>query len=330
MCACWAARFFHALEQDDLFETPGRALVTDRAVLRYLGTKAQANRSRLVRESQRQIAEDTDIQRWTVGRSLDRLQRAGWFTRAKSGGRPREIDRITLRLPPGAATAPTKNPSTAGSAVGVVTARPVHRLFGPAGVGLGAMDTFMALPEWRQATYPGVLVRVTPGTVASSTLLRHPDRGSRPMPPPQPGRGIPVAEVVRRTGKSRSTVRDHLGKLQNRGMVFKDGQGLWWRYRFDADQLADTYGIPRTAALKAAAHARERRARYLNRALLDKSKGKDPTVEVHRETHFDRYLNPQTGEVLWEDHEPPKHLHPALRPDHGTPSALHRPGRGSP
>jgi DNA-binding transcriptional ArsR family regulator len=304
VCECWLSDYRSSLRQDDLFARQGRAKVTDRAVLAYLLEKARLNKSRRVREAQRQMAEHIDIQHRTVSKSLGRLEHGGWFTRTRGSG-PGAIDTITLVLPEKAVSTPTELPTGGSTSVGVLTDFPVHRLFGSAGLGRGVAETFAALPEWHHATGRGFLIRVSPGS-QNSELLLDPRKGSRRIPPPPKGRGLTVAQLVERTDKAPGTVRLHLKKLFSRGMVFKDNDGLWWRYRLDPDQLADKDEVPHTAHLKAKAHTRERRSYYRGLIRSDQVRNRTPSVQLVHGLDGDTYVNPSTGEILWIDTDPPE------------------------
>jgi DNA-binding transcriptional ArsR family regulator len=304
VCNCWLGDYRSSMRQDDLFAKQGRAKVTDRAVLAYLLEKARLNKSPRVREAQRQIAEHIDIQHRTVSKSLRRLEHSGWITRTRGSG-PGAIDTIMLVLPERAVSTPTELPTGGSTSVGVLTDYPVHRLFGSAGLGRGVAETFAALPEWQRATGRGFLIRVSPGS-QSSELLLDPRKGSRRIPSPAKGHGLTVAQLVERTRKAPGTVRLHLKRLFSRGMVFKDNDGLWWRFRLDPDQLADRDGVPHTAQLKAEVHISERRSYFRGLIRSDQVRNRAPSVQLVHGTDGDNYVNVRTGEVLWIDTDPPE------------------------
>ncbi len=289
-----------ALNSDALFTPRGK--IYERAVLRYLILRAEYKRTRLVRESHRQIAEAVDIHRPTVARAIDRLIALGWLTRVERRDRMTP-DGYVLGVPELFSLMPTRIPAgPAGSPVGINVNAFVHRLFGPQGLGPGPAETFAALPEWRIPFGRGVLVRKTPNLPVTPGLI-NPWRGTRQIPRPAPGAGITRRELVCRTGKSRSTVERHLKRLADRGMAF-EREGRWWRYRFDPDVIADRDGIPHTSLVKAARHSAERR-RYFD-ALIDSATDQRPSRVIRNIVggRWCVYVDVKSGEILWRDPEP--------------------------
>ncbi|XGX80640.1 hypothetical protein LQK93_03480 [Terrabacter sp. BE26] len=146
-----------------------------------------------------------------------------------------------------------------------------------------------------------------PGSRASE-LLANPWQGARQIPRPAHGGGRTVRELAETTGKHQSTITRHLKALEQAGLVLQeragDGRTLWWRLRFDPEQIADRDQVPDTAEAKAHKHARERRAFLLSLSEDEDSRVKRVTLE---ETVL--LVDGRTGAVLDEV--------PTGQPDHG-------------
>lgn len=298
-CVCLLPSLRQAMRQDRFFSTNGRAKVTERSVLAYLLNRAEDRRSLRLEVSQRLIAVAMDIAQHTVSLALKRLQNNGWVIREHQR-RYLGSDFITLTLPIRAITTSTSTFTTEDSFVDVVTNAYVHRLFGPMGLGPGLAGTFNALPEWGRKVSHGRLVRVMPGS-HSSDLLLNPQQGKRRIPRAPAGPGLTVTELVRRTGKARSTETRHLKELSKRDLAFCDDAGRWWRNRFDPDYVADLLGIPDTSELKAAKSIRDRRSLLDGLIAYATVKGRRPTIERVSDSDGIRYIDTVTGEVLWVD-----------------------------
>jgi len=298
-CVCLLPALRQAMRQDRFFSTNGRAKVTERSVLAHLLNRAEDRGSLRLEVSQRLIAVDMDIAQHTVSVALKRIQKNGWVIRQHQR-RHLGSDFITLTLPIRAITTSTSTSTTEDSFVDVVTNAYVHRLFGPMGLGPGLAGTFNALPEWGRKVSHGRLVRVMPGS-HSSDLLLNPQQGKRRIPRAPAGPGLTVTELVRRTGKARSTKTRHLKELSKRDLAFCDDAGRWWRNRFDPDYVADLLGIPHTSELKAAKSIRDRRSLLDGLIAYATVKGRRPTIERVSDSDGIRYIDTVTGEVLWVD-----------------------------
>ncbi len=300
-CSCFIADLRAALNDHRLF-TP-RGQLSERKILRYLILRAQYKGSRLVQESQRQIAEAVDVNQPTVTRVIKRLMKLGWLTRHNRSSKI-EADGYLLHLPEAFKKLSTRLPTAAGPLVDTTMNAFVHRLFGPRGLGPGPAETFAALPEWRIPFGRGALVRKTP-LLPSTPGLVNPWQGTRQIPRPTPGTGMTVAGLIERTGKSRPTVQRHLKRLSERGMAFHE-RGRWWRYRFDPDVIADRDEIPHTSLVKVARHLAERRSYF--QALIDSAPDQLPSRVIRniRGGRWCVYVDVTSGEVLWRDPEPLK------------------------
>lgn len=301
VCGCWLDSLMAAYDGapvGGLRSPNSRSRTYDRQILEHLVHKAKLNRSAVVREARRQIAEATDISTKTVSKALTRLQDLGWIAQS---GPARSLKAITL-VKPVTTTTTTEPSSGSGSSVVVVPAHGVHRLFGPAGFGPGVAETFAHLPEWRRPlrARTGHLVRVTPGSSAARGAVKQ-DRRSIPGPPP--GQGVTVADIVEVTGKAASTVRNHLRRLEAGAAAFEDGERRWWRYHFNADWLAETLGIVDTAEARKRLHDRERRLHYKWRVTTGKS-AKAHIVDDGKVFFTKVVDHVDTGEILWIDDAP--------------------------
>jgi DNA-binding MarR family transcriptional regulator len=297
-CDCLIAELHRASQDTSVFSkgTPG---LTERRILVYLIEAARLGRSVLVAESQRQIAEAIDRHQPTVSHALKRLEALGWLRRLAGVDPLAPTPYVLLR--PGVCTdISTEKPSflSAGSEVDTTMHPHVHRLFGPAGLGPGVEETFAALPEYRVKMTRGYLVRNLPGYPVTPGLL-DPWHGTRQIPRPASGVGMTVRDLVEVTGKHPSTIRRHLKKLLDRGLVFEKtqdtGPSWWWRLRFDPDQVADRDDIPHTAELKAAQHEAQRLANYES---LSTSAHGPPRVLVEVVGDQRLYVDGVTGAVL--------------------------------
>ena len=305
-CDCLIAELRRAKQDTTLFSS-GTAGLTERRILGYLIEAARLGRSVLVRESQRQISVAIDMQRPTVSHGLKRLEDLGWLRRL-AGVDPLAPTPYVLLLPEVCTGIPTKGPAgyitptTAGTSVGMSMHAHVHRLFGPAGLGPGVEETFAALPEYRVKMTRGFLVHKLPGFPVTPELL-NPWQGTRQIPRPASAVGMTVRDLVEVTGKHPSTIRRHLEKLLDRGLVFEetqpDGPSRLWRVRFDPDQVADRDGIPPTADLKAVQYEAQRATNYEGLIRSGSSRFRVEVVGNQR-----LYVDAITGAVLATVTEP--------------------------
>ncbi len=334
LCDCEHRQLRLLAERPELFSERGG--VNERKVLRYLLLRAGYGHSRLVRESQRQIAWAVDLHRPSVDRALKRLEALGWleaqhdFT-VKRGESyrlspllttvPTREDQSITTMPienegslvtvPSSASSSGPRPSPAGSQVGIGMSAHVHRLFGPKGFPAGMAETFSALPERRTPVARGHLIFARKGSVRS-TALANPWRAStRRIPRPAAGDGATAKEIAARIGRSRATVARDLRAMARHRLVFKDDQGRWWRYRFAPDAVADELGIPHTAELKAARFLEERRAMFDQLA--------DHGVFVRAEAEGRTSFFDLKGELVWAD----------PRPDAAATTSEEKPAQGS-
>jgi DNA-binding IclR family transcriptional regulator len=131
----------------------------------------------------------------------------------------------------------------------------------------------------------------------NSDLLLNPWQGPRQIPRPAPGGGRTIAEIAQVTKKHRSTVARHLNNLKGRGLVIEEttpgGRRVWWRLRFDPDQIADRDQIPDTAEAKATRHKRERLA-----FLLSLSKERSSYIKREICETGLALIDSRTGEIL--------------------------------
>jgi DNA-binding transcriptional ArsR family regulator len=308
-CDCKLAELQEASQDPALFSN-GMAGVTERRILGYLIEAARLGRSVLVAESQRQIAEAIDRHQPTVSHGLKRLEALGWIRRL-AGVDPLAPTPYLLLVPEVCMDISTKEPSPlpAGSSVDTTMHPHVHRLFGPAGLGPGVAETFAALPEYRVKMTRGYLVRNLAGHPVTPGLL-DPWQGIRQIPRPASAVGMTVGDLVEVTGKHSSTIRRHLKKLLDGGLVFEKpqshGQPRWWRLRFDPDQIADRDDIPETGQLKADRHIRDRRSFHRGRIRFDQVRNRPPGVQLVHGNDVDTYVDTRTGEVRWIDTDPPE------------------------
>ncbi|GAA3717356.1 hypothetical protein GCM10022399_37450 [Terrabacter ginsenosidimutans] len=287
-CDCFLESVATAAGDPRLFNRGSRG-VTERKVLSYLHLAARKTRSRVICESQRQIAEGAFTSRPVVARALIRLEDLNWIRRTPNRNFLAP-DRIRLLVPEVRAEMPTEKiagvATPASLADGISMHGRVHHLFGPQGLSAGSAETLAALaertgPKLRRRS-DGLrlrLLQVTPGSQPSE-LLMDPWQGPRQIPRPARGGGRTVQELAEITGKNRSTISRHLKQLKDRGLVFEqrtsDGKRRWWRLRFDPDQIADRDQIPDTSGPTAAKHSRERRA------FLTQLSGKEGSVVKRR------------------------------------------------
>lgn len=293
-CSCVITDLRAALNDDRLFTPRGK--LSERKVMRYMLMRAQYRGSLLVHESQRQIAEAVDINQPTVARVLGRLVSLGWLTRTTRRSRL-QVDGYVLNRPGVVKELSPRIPAGAAGPLGDTRVNAfVHRLFGPKGLGPGPAETFAALPEWRRPCGDGVLVRKTP-TVPVTPGMVNPWRGTRQIPRPARGEGVTPADLARRTGKSTPTVRRHLKRLSQMGMVFTQ-RGRWWRYRFDPAILAASLGIVDTAGIKAKRHDQQRRAYY--ESLSQGNAGRPPLVKRVKVDDGVAFVSEITGQIVWK------------------------------
>lgn len=275
---------------DVLHQRVYRAVVED-AVLGW---------SRLIDQSQRQLVETTDLCRTTINQCLQRLLSSEALQlpddHAQARGAKYVLPSLTvlsgLLYVPVASTAvvpyssvvdSSAAPPPEGTEDGPVFAAAVHRLFGSKGLSAGAEKTFAYLPEWKQDVGHGrALVRVTKGMAQSGRSPKH-SQARRSVPGASRGDGRSVAALSSLTCQSLSTVRGQLREMAGKGLAFSIGR-RWWRYRFDADWLADHLQIPDTAAQKAELHRQERQALW------------SPGPRDRRDAEI--CVDPTTGEVL--------------------------------
>ena len=307
-CVCLLPALRQAMRQDRFFSTNGRAKVTERSVLAYLLNRAEDRRSLRLEVAQRPIALAIRSTQRTMSKALGRLEKHGWIIRQHQR-RHLGSDFITLTVPIRAITTSTSTSTPEDSLVDVVTNASVHRLFGPGGLGPGRAGTFVALPEWSRKIRRGRLVRVMPGSHPSDLLL-NPQQGKRRIPRAPAGPGLTVMELVRRTGKARSTETRHLKELSKKDLVFRDDAGRWWRNLFDPDYVADLLGIPHTSELKAARSVRDRRNYLDDRIAYNRVEGRKPTIKRDSDSDGVRYVDTVTGEVVWVDPGSEDESHP--------------------
>jgi len=114
-----------------------------------------------------------------------------------------------------------------------------------------------------------------------------------------------VRDLVEVTGKHPSTIRRHLQKLLDRGLVFEEtqdtGPSRWWRLRFDPDLVADRDGIAHTSDLKVVQHEAQRLSNY---QWLSTSAHGPPRVLVEVDGNQRLYVDAITGAVLASVSEP--------------------------
>jgi predicted transcriptional regulator len=300
LCRCRLDALDQLLMDRSLFTKTG--LTSEKKLMRYLLSRADQHHSRLVQESQRQMSVETDISLRTVNKVLQRLVKQGWIIRVRRGSssasgsylisEPSALMKLTTSLPS----------LTAEKLVVSNVSGQVHRLFGPQGVRGGAMETFAQLSEWRVPAGKRVLVRLTPGSVKSLGLGMHSGRGRR-VPAPTRRGGLTVQELHQVTGTPEQTLRRQLSRLHKDGLVFKDSERRWWRYRFDADWLADTLSISETAEIKAEKYVTDRRRFWDGRAGLEPDDAR--AVVKIEDAGVITYVHPKTGEVKWTDRNPP-------------------------
>ncbi len=267
-CLCRLALLWQAYH-DDRFFTGGRFTCNERLVLRCLLHRVRCSSSTVVDESQRQIAEATDLHRPVVSRTLTRLHQLGWLEKRGTEA-PGQATRRRVHLPPGAdavLTAPG-SPSPAeylgGNSRGVYT----HPLFGKGGLGNGLQDVFGLLPEDRRGLATGAgrgyLVRTNPD--ATKTQGGADARVQRQLPAPRQLTAVTARDVADALQVSLKVARTRLARLEQAGLVFptppKGPAGrLWWRYRLDPDEVVARHSYTNTRALKAQRHQREREDR---------------------------------------------------------------------
>ena len=296
------ASFRQAISDDRLFTGPGR--LTERKVLRYLLLRAEHSGSLLVIESQRQIAEAIDVHQPTVSKALVRLESLRWLSRRR-GQDPWATTQYVLRVPDILTELSARSPKkhSAGFLADNSVHAYVHRLFGPAGLGPGPAEALAALPEWRVALSRGHMVRIAPGS-GSAPSLTNPWAGRRQVPRPSRGWGRSVAELVAETGKSRPTISRHLKRLRQRGLVFdqidRDGTHRWWRYRFDAEAVAERDKIPDTAEMKRVKHRAER-SNFWRHLAGSVDRSNSPVVTTETVNGRLSYVDKRTGLVLQQE-----------------------------
>ncbi len=295
VCACFLTEVREAHRAARLpLTSQGRARTTEAMVLEYLLSWARTARSPVVRQSQRQIAQATDVGLAPVNRAIARLIQQGWLIRHRRDWT--QIDGLELVMP-AAISATTTEPLAEGVSVVALMALAVHPIFGSRGLGQGVAETFAMLPEFRRplATRSGYLVRVSPGS-AQDVPGRPPS--SRPVPPPPSGSAT-VAQLADRTGKAPTTVRRHLRRLSQVGLTFRDDAGRWWRYRAHPDWVAERYGIEDGSIAKGRLFDQHRRNWFVPQVMAG---------DVHRDEHSDSdvYVEASTGEVRWVDWDPPR------------------------
>lgn len=235
-CECWFREYLrlHQAARPPSTST-GVARSTEATVLAHLVSWCRSNQSSVARQSQRQISLATGIGLRAVNAAIRRLEQQGWLARHRD---TQGIHRLELTIPTPIRET-TKGPRVPPEDPFVVSLmnRELHPVFGSRGLGRGPAETFAFLPEYRRRFGAGTLVRVPPGTIARDSDV--PASGRALGDPPAPT----LAELVARTGKSRQTVRRHLGRLASIGLAFCDEHGRWWRYRANPDAIAERFGI---------------------------------------------------------------------------------------
>jgi hypothetical protein len=302
-CDCLLVRLRRAAQDPALFSR-GIAGVTERRVITYLLEAARLKHSLLVRESQRQIAEAIDRRAATVNTVLSRLEGLGWIRRLAGVDlcAPAPILVLLPNLQKDSSNIEAAVPPPlllAGPLVVTPAHSPVHRLFGPAGLGGGAEETFAALPEYRVKLRRRSLVRILPGAPATPGLL-NPWQGTRPISRPATSGAPTIQDLSEASGKHPSTIRRQLKKMLEWRLVFEEtrpGQpSRWWRLRFDPEWVADGHQIPHTSDIKAFTHARERRP-HLD-ALIRAAGGPASSRLVAQDIDGQRlYIDTATGAV---------------------------------
>ena len=266
-------RYAELVQQGNGF-APGMAGVTDRSVLSFLTERAMVHMHPLVRASHRTISEETDVNLTTVGPSLARLVKHGWLEiqEASSGFEPstyRLLIRDTIRtgdsVPYGVERCCVRTVSLS------------HHLFGPAGVGREAAETYSLLPVARRRAGSGTLMatnRCVPPEfkdrqalmTAARLLAAAPDDGMSVKELQKAHPGTPHLKTIRRRLKT----------LERAGLAYCDEECQWWRYVTDVDGVAEYLHVPDTRWEKHARYLRERLA-YWDYLLTEAPPGKRPT-----------------------------------------------------
>ncbi len=294
-CVCVIRRLQAAVEQPDLF-TKGVAGLNERKVLRYLVMRADRSGSLLVQESQRQIGVAIDVHQPRVQDALQRLQRGSWLTPAAAAPRGAAAKYLINDARTQEQSLSTKNWSPAELLDDNSLPALVHPLFGADGLGPGVAETFAALPERyvRVGKFVGIYTR--PGAQWGEGLL-HAYRGSPRVPLPARGRGgSSLGELVARTGKHRRTIRNHLARLMDYGLVAQQS-GRWYRLRFDPQALVAEHGVEDTSARKALEYDRQRRGFY--EYLCSSRPGRPASASKEVIDGRVVYVDNRTGVAFW-------------------------------
>ncbi len=272
-CVCQLALLWQAYH-DERFFTGGRSTYNERLVLRYLLYRVRCRSSWVVDESQRQIAEVTDLHASVVHKVLNRLQELGWVQKMASEALG-WATRRRLCLPPGAdPVLCSPGPLSPAEYLGA-SSIPLHThpLFSQGGLGPLLQDVFGLLPEERRSVRRrpgstgrrrGWAVRKVKDLPVTAGLL---DRQvQRRLPPATVRGGATAKDLAGVLGLDVSTVRGRLRRLQTARLVFTTRVAdrrdvLWWRYRLDPDDLVERLGFLDSRAGKRLLHQEQRRLR---------------------------------------------------------------------
>jgi DNA-binding MarR family transcriptional regulator len=295
LCSCHTTLFQKALGGGREYFNP-RGHELERRVLNYLVAQGGRRHSRLVVESQRQIAHAVETRQATVGQVLRRLQDLGWLKIL--GHAPLSDTKRYLLSDPAAVMGVSALQGEAKEEAGLKADTPadvfVHHLFGTQGLGGACHRTFAMLAGHSQRVGNLNALRVSPG-VSGKTLLITP-RSSRRVPPYRIGAGVTVAELHAMSSMPTSTLRRHLRSLEANGLAFRRGN-RWWRLLFEPNWLAERLNIPRTDLLRQWQFERDREQFNGSKVRLpDGHPGRLDTVLIdgHRS-----HVHPRTGEIKW-------------------------------
>jgi hypothetical protein len=223
----------------------GIAGTTERAVLRAIIARGLASSSLIVSYSESELALEVLCEDKTVRAALRRLIAADQLLVEHQRYTRMTSTVYRVRLPSaGVVTGMSFAEAGGGQECPVVMPARVGRLFGPTGLGLGAMETFAALPLLEVPGHAGLQVVGRSGT--PRYWRDHARDGREPLsgvPTALRGPGRETSLISELTGKNPRTVRRDLMLLRRAGIALSIDQ-VHYRLAFDPDAVCDELNIP--------------------------------------------------------------------------------------
>jgi len=280
------------VECDPHLFSKGQAGVTERALMRALIAKGLVRSSTLVPCSELEMVTLIQCAQKTARAAFKRLAEAGLFLELYQQHTKTTSKVWRLKLPStDRLTSLDVAKATDERSSEVKLATTIGRLFGPNGLGRSEAETLARVPLREHRLPGGVLVGVRGGE-SSGSLRSCFSRDVSPggMPRLIRGPGISASEIAGVLGKHPRTIRRHLNRLAQAGLV-KKVDDLYYRLACTAEHVSDDLGIPHTDLL------REEQVRRHRQGWHETLVNWGDLLRVHTAAGV-RYVEPATGHIV--------------------------------